>query len=551
MPYQLTGILKLPDGTPAANVDIEFISQANYSPLVRDLSNTIRTGETGSYSVELEYGEYAIRLLYASAYPLHPGKIYVYADTPTGQDLPTLMQAANWTPTTPDYIVQIQNWLIEAKASHDGSMASAAEAKASELAAKASEIAVEADRAEVAANKASVSASQADVTTKQADVAAKAAQVASDKAAVEAAKTAAVSASNSASESASNSSGSASAAATSAANSESSALRAEAAAGSLVVEEIPFPDVWIPFSDSLAMLAGYGDEIKVGSYVVARMASFSRASGATYIDKSGKLVTAAINEPRFEKEGLLIEGQSTNQVVNSLFTSDWSQVRSAIEQNATTSPDGTNNAIKLRCDSTANTSHRTGPSVTYTPGTTYTASVFVKPAELNQISFRFFDTGFGSSLSVMFTLDGNGSVNTPAGTSGSITKLTNGWYRISASREATVAVTGGAITFDLVKNDSMNFDGDGVSGVYLYGGQIEALPFATSYIPTNGAAATRAADFVSIPEAGNDCVEWYSGGTPITPTKEGGRIKFSGQAHYRNIRGFMTALTAAQKASIR
>lgn len=200
MPYQLTGILKLPDGTPAANVDIEFVSQANYSPLVRDLSNTIRTSATGSYSVALEYGEYAIRLLYASAYPLHPGKIYVYADTPAGQDLSTLLQAGGDTSTAPNYIVQIQNWLVEAKAAHDGAMESAAEARASELAAKASEIAVEADRAEVATNKTAVSASQADVTTKQADVAAKAAQVASDKEAAEAAKVAAVAASDTASQ---------------------------------------------------------------------------------------------------------------------------------------------------------------------------------------------------------------------------------------------------------------------------------------------------------------------------------------------------------------
>ncbi|EFO6457373.1 phage tail protein, partial [Escherichia coli] len=37
----------------------------------------------------------------------------------------------------------------------------------------------------------------------------------------------------------------------------------------------------------------------------------------TYINKSGALTIAEINEPRFEKEGLLIEGQRTNYLKNS------------------------------------------------------------------------------------------------------------------------------------------------------------------------------------------------------------------------------------------
>lgn len=43
-----------------------------------------------------------------------------------------------------------------------------------------------------------------------------------------------------------------------------------------------------------------------------KIVPFSRASSATYINKSGALTIAEINEPRFEKEGLLIEGQRTN-----------------------------------------------------------------------------------------------------------------------------------------------------------------------------------------------------------------------------------------------
>ncbi|EFN7664133.1 TPA: phage tail protein [Escherichia coli] len=81
----------------------------------------------------------------------------------------------------------------------------------------------------------------------------------------------------------------------------------------------PLPDVWIPFNDSLDMITGFAPgykSITVGDDIITlpseKVVSFTRASTATYIDKSGCFAEAAINEPRFEKDGLLIEGQRTN-----------------------------------------------------------------------------------------------------------------------------------------------------------------------------------------------------------------------------------------------
>ncbi|HFI2298387.1 TPA: phage tail protein [Escherichia coli] len=92
----------------------------------------------------------------------------------------------------------------------------------------------------------------------------------------------------------------------------------------------PLPDVWIPFNDSLDMLTGFApgyktvtvgnDEVKMPS---DKVVSFTRASSATYINKSGKLTVAAINEPRFEKYGLLIEGQRTNHITNGNAPASW------------------------------------------------------------------------------------------------------------------------------------------------------------------------------------------------------------------------------------
>ncbi|HAV8909202.1 TPA: hypothetical protein JLE37_004459 [Escherichia coli] len=72
------------------------------------------------------------------------------------------------------------------------------------------------------------------------------------------------------------------------------------------------------------MITGFGPgykKITVRDDVVTipsdKIVPFSRASSATYINKSGALTIAEINEPRFEKEGLLIEGQRTNYLKNS------------------------------------------------------------------------------------------------------------------------------------------------------------------------------------------------------------------------------------------
>ena len=85
----------------------------------------------------------------------------------------------------------------------------------------------------------------------------------------------------------------------------------------------PLPDVWIPFNDSLDMLAGFSPSYKkivIGDDEITwpgdKIVKFKRASTATYINKSGEFTVAAIDEPRFEKYGLLIEGQRTNHIIN-------------------------------------------------------------------------------------------------------------------------------------------------------------------------------------------------------------------------------------------
>jgi hypothetical protein len=81
-----------------------------------------------------------------------------------------------------------------------------------------------------------------------------------------------------------------------------------------------------------------------------------------------------------------------------------------------------------------------------------------------------------------------GNTNTP-----SITPVGNGWYRCSITYTATAASD--LIIFNVANGDGVfSFAGDNTSGIYLWGAQLEAGAFATSYIPTTTATVTRAAD---------------------------------------------------------
>lgn len=144
MGYRVSGILKLPDGAPANNAEIEFISRKNFSPLVQELKSNIKCSATGAYDVTLEYGEYAVIVYPGGTYPAALGTITLAADAVAGLDLPTLLQQAGWQPATPEYIQQIAQWLAEANASATSAGLSAASAANS--AASASAAVLDAER---------------------------------------------------------------------------------------------------------------------------------------------------------------------------------------------------------------------------------------------------------------------------------------------------------------------------------------------------------------------------------------------------------------------
>ncbi|ELK6854629.1 prophage tail fiber N-terminal domain-containing protein, partial [Escherichia coli] len=123
----------------------------------------------------------------------------------------------------------------------------------------------------------------------------------------------------------------------------------------------PLPDVWIPFNDSLDMITGFSPSYKkivIGDDEITmpgdKIVKFKRASTATYINKSGQLKLAEVDEPRFERDGLLIEGQRTNYLRNSNKPDSWT-VHSALNKTFGTDKQGFNYATVTPTESIVGT----------------------------------------------------------------------------------------------------------------------------------------------------------------------------------------------------
>jgi len=228
------------------------------------------------------------------------------------------------------------------------------------------------------------------------------------------------------------------------------------------------------------------------------------------------LLTAANNVPRFdhnpttdESLGLLVEEQRTNlQVYSAEFdNAAWSKTNSSITSNIIVAPDGTLTGDKL-VEDTATGEHSVGDSFSFTSGTTYTGTIYAKKAERTLCRFGAGNTAVWAA-GVIVDLSSGTITNIFAG-SGTVTDVGNGWYRISITGEALLTLSTN-FTMRLVSSGTtISYTGDGYSGIYIWGAQLEAGAFPTSYIATGAATATRSADAASM--IGPNFSSWFNQG---------------------------------------
>ena len=208
-------------------------------------------------------------------------------------------------------------------------------------------------------------------------------------------------------------------------------------------------------------------------------------SGAT-TGKAGLLE----DEPRFDYSGgatcpsLLLEPSRTNLIRYSEYFdgSYWTKDRVTISNNATTSPEGKLNASKIIEDS-QNGVHRIFRTIS---GTNNVLSFFAKADERQWISV------FSSDASYSYFNVGDGTLGTIAsGSTATIEDYGNGWYRCSLHNFYSTT----AIINIATGNGVGGYQGDGTSGLYIYGIQVEEASYPTSYIPNHsGGSVTRGED---------------------------------------------------------
>ena len=205
----------------------------------------------------------------------------------------------------------------------------------------------------------------------------------------------------------------------------------------------------------------------------------TRATTATRVNSAGLIESVASNVPRLDYSNgtcpsILVEPQRTNiclqsnNVNDAVWGKDTSNGTLTVTPNYGVSPDGTTNATRLQMSYTSGGYSNVLQVVDTTPSIAYSYSVYIKSL-----------TG---TPTICFLNDG--------ATGNKLITLTNQWVKYTFN-----IPTSGAQTYPrfLLADGLTSSSAD----ILVYGAQLEAGSYATSYISTTSASVTRNADVIS------------------------------------------------------
>lgn len=232
--------------------------------------------------------------------------------------------------------------------------------------------------------------------------------------------------------------------------------------------------------------------------------TFTNASGNRFnpFDKTFASANVRRRRPLYIGGGAkvnldLIEGSRTNLCLQSqtLDNASWTKSNSSVTANTTTAPDGTITADSIIEDSSLASTHYVRADVIAAAGN-LTFSIYLK-ANTRSTVLIYNDNAIAYAR---FSLSSGTVLSTSGSITAKIVDVDNGWFRCSIS--VTVGASGQSCYVFLENDTTTTYDGDGSSGVYAWGAQIEEASFPSTYIPTTTTAVTRNSDDLSVDLSG-------------------------------------------------
>ena len=212
--------------------------------------------------------------------------------------------------------------------------------------------------------------------------------------------------------------------------------------------------------------------------------------------------------PRFDYLGascpsLLLEPSRTNFVPFSEYIgSAWNPFgNTSVNANDSTSPEGVINATKISATATATSNVGIQDGFSVSAGTEYTVSFFAKKTDFRYIQLFHGGAQVSSNARTNFDIqEGLVAYEESGVVSASIEDYGNGWYRCIATMEALLSTLQ---TYIIAASTATASRGAAISATagdsyQIFGIQVEAGSYATSYIPTMGVSQTRAKDISSV-----------------------------------------------------
>lgn len=213
----------------------------------------------------------------------------------------------------------------------------------------------------------------------------------------------------------------------------------------------------------------------------------NRASVATYIDGTGQLRYAGINEKRIAYDGkdpvgVLAEEQRTNYLL-------WSEDMTKLSVTTgywVPSYDKQFGKVSVLYEGDGNDNRITSQTIPLQAGAAYTQSFLIKAIGRDNVRAQIF-----SASNPLVSVDFNLTSGVSAQPEGSVKDMGDGWFLCSLTLPSAAA-TNYAIRFYPTVSGVSNYQGDGRAAFMVRYWQLEAGEFTTSYIPSTDTFVSRA-----------------------------------------------------------